>query len=261
MSETSKEVGHVRGNDLIFSTEAFEKMNSLANLMAEGTITTPKHLQGKPADCFAIVLQSMQWQLNPFVVAQKTHIVNGTLGYEAQLVNAVVQSSGLVQGLPKYEYKGSGEQLECRVAFMPAGQTEYVWNEWLMLSQIKTRNSPLWATNPKQQLGYLQIKNWARANTPGAILGVYSTDELQDSTAPEKIINPDPNATPVDDVKWYDQADFDKKFPKWEGAVISGTAKKENWISSFEAKGGKLTDEMLRRINEVKEPIEGEIVQ
>ena len=36
--------------------------------------------------------------MNPFAVAQKTHVVNGSLGYEAQLVNAVVQASGAIDG-------------------------------------------------------------------------------------------------------------------------------------------------------------------
>jgi hypothetical protein len=41
----------------------------------------------------AIVMQAMQWGMNPYAVAQKTHLVNGVLGYEAQLVNAVIASS------------------------------------------------------------------------------------------------------------------------------------------------------------------------
>jgi hypothetical protein len=41
-------------------------------------------------------MQAAQWGMNPFAVAQKTHVVNGTLGYEAQLVNAVVSSSNLL---------------------------------------------------------------------------------------------------------------------------------------------------------------------
>ncbi|SPX63869.1 Uncharacterised protein [Leclercia adecarboxylata] len=39
----------------------------------------------------AIIMQAMQWGMNPYAVAQKTHLVNGVLGYEAQLVNADLQ--------------------------------------------------------------------------------------------------------------------------------------------------------------------------
>lgn len=164
--------------------DSMDKMMRLAEQMATSKLSVPEYLRGNIGDCLAIVTQAMLWNMNPFAVAQKTHIVNGRLGYEAQLVHAVLQNSGAVQGLPVYEYEGKGEGLQCRVGFTPAGGYEVVFGEWLAISQIKVRNSPLWATNPRQQLGYLQIKNWARAFAPGAILGVYSADELADSAGP-----------------------------------------------------------------------------
>lgn len=174
---------------LILNPESMGQVWRFAELMAAGSVTTPKHLQGKPSDCMAVVMQSMRWGMDPFVVAQKTHIVNGNLGYEAQLVNAVLQSSGAIIGRFHYEYYGEGAALQCRVGAIPAGESEVVWNEWLKVSDITTKNSPLWKTNPKQQIGYLQVKNWGRAYAPGAILGVYTADELMDIPA-EKELNP-----------------------------------------------------------------------
>lgn len=174
---------------LILNPESMGQVWRFAELMAAGSVTTPKHLQGKPSDCMAVVMQSMRWGMDPFVVAQKTHIVNGNLGYEAQLVNAVLQSSGAIIGRFHYEYYGEGATLQCRVGAIPAGESEVVWNEWLKVSDITTKNSPLWKTNPKQQIGYLQVKNWGRAYAPGAILGVYTADELMDIPA-EKELNP-----------------------------------------------------------------------
>ena len=91
---------------VMFNDKKFERMMSVAELMAKGTATVPKHLQGNPADCMAICMQSATWGMSPYVVAQKTHLVNGTLGYEAQLVNAVICNSGAIQGNPRYEYVG-----------------------------------------------------------------------------------------------------------------------------------------------------------
>jgi hypothetical protein len=126
----------------------------------------------------AVVMQAMQWGMNPFAVAQKTHIVNGQLGYEAQLVNAVVQGSNAIKGAFHYEYKGASPAMECRVGAVLRGDSAITWGEWLNENKVTTKNSPLWKTNPKQQLGYLQVKNWARLYTPGAILGVYTPDEF-----------------------------------------------------------------------------------
>ena len=168
---------------LVMSDEALNRMMRVADMMATGRATVPKHLQGNPGDCLAVTMQAMQWGMNPFAVGQKTHVVNGTLGYEAQLVNAVVQASGAIEGRFHYEYEGKSPAISCRVGAILRGEKEITWNEWLNESSVTTKNSPLWKTNPQQQLGYLQLKNWARAHTPGAILGVYTTDELE-STLP-----------------------------------------------------------------------------
>lgn len=180
---------------LVLDSQAFDKIMSVAEVMANGRSTVPKHLQGNAADCMAIIIQSMQWKMNPFVVAQKTHIVNGALGYEAQLVNAVVSNSGAIKGRFHYEYRGEGNAMECRVGAIVASEDEITWNEWLKISDITTKNSPLWKTNPRQQMGYLQVKNWARAFTPGALLGVYTADELADSRPLERDITPRKTAT------------------------------------------------------------------
>ena len=173
----------VNAGALMMDVATMESLMRVADLMASGRSTVPAHLQKNPADCMAVVMQSMQWGMNPFAVAQKTHLVNGTLGYEAQLVNAVVQESGAIEGRFHYEYKGSGDVVECRVGAIIKGESEITWGEWLSSAKVTTKNSPLWKTNPRQQMGYLQVKNWARLHTPGAILGVYTPDEF-DAPAP-----------------------------------------------------------------------------
>jgi hypothetical protein len=157
-------------------------------MMASSLVTVPKHLHGNVGDCAAIIIQSAQWGLNHNAVAQKTHLVNGVLGYEAQLVNAVLQATRSIQGSFHYEYKGQGQSTECRVGAVLRGENEIRWGQWLKSSDVTTKNSPLWKTNVPQQMGYLQVKNWARQYCPGAILGVYTTDELEDM--PEREINP-----------------------------------------------------------------------
>lgn len=53
----------------------------------------------------------------------------------------------------------------------------------LLLAQARTRNSTLWADDPKQQLAYLAQKRWARLYASDVILGVYTPDEF-DAPAP-----------------------------------------------------------------------------
>lgn len=202
-----------------------QALMSFADVMAKSALTVPQHLQGKPADCMAIAMQAAQWGMNPFAVAQKTHIVSGRLGYEAQLVNAVVQQSGAIRGSFHYEFDGQGDNLKCRVGAVLRGENDVTWGEWLRNGDVTTRNSPLWKTNVRQQLGYLQVKNWARLYAPGAILGVYTPDELETvepSPAPPAV----KHMGAADEVKptlpAYPMPDFEKNFPAWQKAVASG---------------------------------------
>ena len=180
----------VSPGDIMMNVPLLQQIDHMAVRMASAKATIPKHLAGSEGDCWAVIMQAVQWRMNPWAVAQKTHIVNGHLGYEAQLVNAVIQNSGMVSGPFQYEYRGEGNDLECRVGAVIKGGSEVTWGEWLSIASVKVKNSPLWGTNPKQQMGYLQLKNWGRLYTPGAILGVYTPDELQEIAPREREIGP-----------------------------------------------------------------------
>ncbi len=65
-------------------------------------------------------------------------------------------------------------------------------------SSVITRNSPLWISNPKQQIAYLALKYWARLYCPAVVLGVYTPDEVEQRT--EKEINPAPQRVSLADI-------------------------------------------------------------
>ena len=199
---------------MILDVEKMTALSTFSEVMANGQVCVPAHLRGKSADCLAVAMQAAQWGMNPFAVAQKTHLVSGTLGYEAQLVNAVISSSTSIIGRFHYEYGGgwkvSGEGVGevaaaekgrnvnmgttitadswVRCGAIIAGEDEITWGEPLYPANITTKNSPLWKTAPKQQAAYLALKYWARLYTPDVIMGVYDKDELEVINQPEKDI-------------------------------------------------------------------------
>lgn len=174
----------------IFSPEGMDRLVRFATLMADSKATVPAHLAGKPADCLAVTMQAAQWGMNPFAVAQKTHVVNGTLGYEAQLVNAVVSSSNLLATRLNYKWDGDWSKVIGKTDKSPS-LTVTVWATLkgeseprtltISMAQAGVRNSPLWDQDPRQQLAYLCVKRWARLHAPDVLLGVYTPDELQEA--------------------------------------------------------------------------------
>lgn len=254
---------------LITNDGNMSRLMTLAKLMATSKVTVPKHLQNSEGDCMAIIIQATNWGMNPFAVAQKTHLVNGVLGYEAQLVNAVIGASGAIVGGFEYEYRGEGLTLECRVGAVRRGKSEITWGQWLRNGDITTRNSPLWKTNPAQQLGYLQVKNWGRQYAPGAILGVYTTDELEE--VPMKDITPKPETAAQAEVQGLpeitadelaamcaDKVNEDGEITKMghKSKIQSGSGSAAKFIELL-SKKATITAE-IKEIIESWEPIQGE---
>lgn len=177
---------------MIHDEAMLQKMLSFAEVMATSRITVPKHLQGNPGDCLAITMQAMQWGMNPFAVAQKTHVVNGMLGYEAQLVAAVINTRAPIVGRLDYEWFGDWSKVNGKTCtddsvgvFVIArfkGEDEPRRLRMSMAQVGNVRNSPNWVNDPRQQAAYLATKKFARLHCPDVILGVYTDDELVDVT-------------------------------------------------------------------------------
>lgn len=269
---------------LLMDSNAMDRMERIADLMASGRTTVPQHIRGSKGDCFAIVLQSMQWGMNPIAVAQKTHIVNGTLGYEAQLVAAVINTSGVVRGRFNFEWFGPWEKIvgkfktvESRTKKDDNGNPKkYVVPNWmpededglgvrvwatikgestpreltLLMAQARTRNSTLWTDDPKQQLAYLAQKRWARLFTPDVILGVYTADELAEPG--EKFMGDADVVTPPAPVTHYDQTKFDGNFAKWAETIATGRKTAADYINFASTRGEPFTEDQKARLLSVK---------
>jgi hypothetical protein len=175
-------------SSLMMNDSSMDRMLRMSEVMACGRSTLPKHLHGNVGDCMAVVMQAVQWNMNPFAVAQKTHVVNGTLGYEAQLVAAVINNSGVVLDRFHYEWFGKWDGINGKTEKSPQigvkiwatlkGETEP--RELLVtMAEAGVRNSPLWEHAPKIQISYLAAKRWARLYAPDVILGVYTPDEFE----------------------------------------------------------------------------------
>lgn len=260
----------------IFSPEGMNQLVRFAELMSQSKATVPAHLAGKPADCLAVTMQAAQWGMNPFAVAQKTHVVNGTLGYEAQLVNAVVSSSNLLSTRLNYRWDGDWSNVNGKNDKSPS-LTVTVWATLkgeseprtltISMQQAGVRNSPLWEQDPRQQLAYLCVKRWARLHAPDVLLGVYTPDELQE-TAPRaerdvtpppatasgmnKLINAKPEQTVDEKPKSTDERDPEEILSAFTGAAMNyNTLKDLDNAYKYVAKKLAADDERLAKATDV----------
>jgi hypothetical protein len=264
---------------LILQGDAMDKMMATARLMASSKVTIPQHLRNE-GDCLAVVLQGVQWGMNPFSIAQKTFLSpDGKLSYEAQLINAVIVGTGAIQGQPSYEFIGDWNKVIGKVQERKSdkGGKYYVanWNEQdedglgvivratlageteprelqLLLKQCYPRFSTQWATDPQQQICFAGVRKFARRYAPGAILGLYTPEELEsvpaeiDVTpgAPEK----EPQGKKPDANPAYTAEQMRDNKPTWEKAIKAGTNTPAGIISKISSKY-TLTEDQKREIH------------
>lgn len=270
--QQSYEVGQVTDAAALILGPAFERVQSFAKLMSTGAVSVPKHLRGNMGDCMAITIQALGWKMNPFAVAQKTHLSqSGALGYEAQLVSAILVSSGAITSEPDYEPIGDWSKVLGKVEERqgkersdgsPGGKyyvATYTKKDEeglgvivratltgeskprelrVMMTQAWPRFSTQWATDPYQQLCYLAVRKWGRLHSPGSILGVYTKEELDGGDPPEKfmgaadVVGVPPPPSPTE---WAADL-FAQRLPEWHAAIKAKKATADAIIAKARTK-------------------------
>ncbi|KAA0910648.1 RecT family recombinase [Pusillimonas sp. ANT_WB101] len=268
---------------LILDPSSFEKVMAFAEVMAKGHATVPQHLRGNSADCAAVVMQSMQWQMNPFAVAQKTHVTQGgMLGYEGQLVNAVVIARAPIETRPEFTFIGDLSKILGRVEERKSDKGgKYYVAGWkpseeaglgvicscllkgeavpreitVMMTQAYPRFSTQWATDPQQQITYLAVRKWARRYAPDVILGVYTDDEMPE--AGEHTMRDMGRAEPATteeqrkELPPYSDQSIEENKAKWQEAIDSGRLKADQLIANIQSKY-TLSEQQLRTIQNLE---------
>jgi len=165
-----------------------------SKMMAVSGVAIPKHLRESPGACMAIIIQASEWRMSPFAVANKSYSVNDRLAYESQLISAVILRRAPIVGRFKISYSGTGNTRRCKVsATLEDGDTvEYESPE---IGNITVKNSPLWKSDPDQQLYYFSSRSMCRRHFPDVLLGVYAADELADNEPTIRDVTP-PNESP-----------------------------------------------------------------
>lgn len=198
--EITLSLGTAEGGSFDFNNAS--QMMEFAKLMAISDVAIPKHLRKNPGACLAICIQASAWRMDPFSVANKSYSVNDRLAYEAQLVNAVILRRAPIVGRFQISYTGENDKLKCKVKvdLRGGGSVEY---ESPPIGTIVTKNSPLWKSDPQQQLFYFSSRSMCRRHFPDVLLGVYTPDELSelDDVTPRKLDFSEPQQAQVEDAE------------------------------------------------------------
>lgn len=179
----------VGAGGITFST-AGEAME-YAKMMSVSAHAVPKHLRGNPGACLGVVDDAIRLRMSPYALARKSYLVNDNLAYEAQVIAAIVLARAPIKQRPDMAFWGEGVNRRCKITFHFRDGSVRIY-ESPSIGTISPKNSPLWKTDPDQQLGYYSLRAAARRHCPDVILGIYDPDEF----AGMKDVTPAPYAIP-----------------------------------------------------------------
>lgn len=151
-----------------------------AKLMSLSKQAVPPHCREQPGVCLGLLIQAIEWRMSPFAVAGKSYVVNDRIGYESQLIHAVIEQRAPILSRLRHEFTGEGANRKCRVWATARGESESLEYTSPEFATITPKNSPLWKSKSDLQLYYNTSRDWARIYFPDVILGVYAEDELAD---------------------------------------------------------------------------------
>ena len=203
----NKAVSKIDTISVITNADSLDQMLRFADVMAKAHATVPAYLVGNPSDCTAITMQAMHWGMNPFSVAQKTQLINGVLGYEDELISAVIINCAPTTRRIEVEWLGDWDGILGRsrqVELNDSLSDTYIknWSDeeeqtlsvrvWatlvderevreltLRMTQVVTKNSQRWFEDPREKLEQLAIKRWARLYCPDMIMGIHTPEEIR----------------------------------------------------------------------------------
>ena len=162
----------------------------MAQLMAKAKYTLPKHFHNSPGECLAVIMIARDWNMNPYMVAQKTSIINNRLMYEGQPINAAIKNSRAMAERLRYKFDGEGTNRTCTCYGRIKGENEPREVTVGTPHGNQAKNSPLWngsSADIDQQLTYKAARVWARRHAPELMLGVYAPEDDWHEEEPEKV--------------------------------------------------------------------------
>jgi hypothetical protein len=174
---------------MLLDTNKFEHAWRVANVLCKSDLV-PQQYKNKPENCVLALNWATRLEIDPIQLMQKTYIIQGKPGMEAQLVIALVNERGPFEAPIQYRLQGEGENRSC-TAFATHKTSKEVCEAtvtWAMVTKEgwNKKAGSKWLTMPDQMFRYRSATFLARLYCPEVILGFSTKEELEDVAGVEE---------------------------------------------------------------------------
>lgn len=152
-----------------------------AKHLSRGMQAVNKPLRDQIGMCLCVIDLSTRWGFSAWELARHCYVVNDTLCFDAQVVHALVEKFAPIKYRLRPTYDGEGASRTCTIIGHFKGELGALEYTTPPLGRINPKNSPLWTSDPDQQLFYFATRRWARRYCPDILLGAYAVDDMEDA--------------------------------------------------------------------------------
>ena len=183
--------------DILLCPQRFEMLQRAANLFAQSKLV-PEHFRGNVGGCFIVIQIAMGMKIDPFMLMQKTYVIGGKLGIEAQVAVALANQRGIFKFPLQYDFEEDVKNPERPIACTCTGilkvndakiSERLTWRE-VQAEGWDKKGGSKWTTIPRRMFKYRTALWLIRTYAPELLMGLSSVDELED----QKVINITPEA-------------------------------------------------------------------
>lgn len=170
----------------LLDTARFNQTWRVAKLFAASKLV-PAHFQNQPESVFVMLQMAFRLQIDPMMTLQNTYMVHGRPGMESKLIIALVNSRGPFTGPIQWRMEGQGAARKC-TAYATHRATNALCEATVTWEMVEAegwskKDGSKWKTMPDLMFRYRSAAFLARLYCPEVIMGMTTSDELEDLAA------------------------------------------------------------------------------
>lgn len=159
--------------------EQFQMAIQAAEMLASSSMV-PATYQNNPGSCFIALNTALRLRMDPLMIMQNLHVVQGRPSWSGQFAIALVNICPKFE-LTWFEFR-NGEDFQAGVRMCAQLKTgQHVYGTWITPEMVKAEGwGKKWQTMPEQMYKYRAAAFFARTNCPEALLGLSVEGEAED---------------------------------------------------------------------------------
>lgn len=147
-------------------------------------------------NCIIALELASRLEMSPLMVMQNVDMIYGRPSFRGKLVKGLVDTSGRFEGLSKFEWKGEPgtDEWGARLYAIERSTGERINGPWVDWKMVKGegwlgKKGSKWATMPELMFMYRAASFFGNANVPERLLGLPTTEELEDIAPLERRVS------------------------------------------------------------------------